>query len=305
MSINSEEQVFIICPICSSSIRTWRIKIVDGVSYKLDACNSCGYSFVNPRPSLDLLMNYYSSNANSHSGITQQGVVSDLKSVLAQEKIFPNSTIDARRIITTIKSIKSHKNGKFLDVGSGYGFFSKEALDQGFEVDALELSEGARKISEEMTGLNPVACSFEEFQSEPGSFQAILMSQILEHAFDVNLWISKSRSLLIDGGIIAIAVPNYGSIFRKIMQENESFICPPEHLNFFNLFSLSKLLENHGFRVEVTQYFSKIPKSAFEKNLPKIGKPLLPVINLFSSLFLKVIDALHLGMFINVYGRKI
>ncbi len=137
------------------------------------------------------------------------------------------------------------------------------------------------------------------------SLCVVFMSQILEHALDVNLWIKKSRDFLVDDGILAIALPNYGSIFRMIMQENEPYIYPPAHLNFFNPDSLSRLLENHGFKVEAIQWISRIPKRTFEKRLPRLGKPLVPVINVASSASLKIIDALRLGMMINVYGRKV
>jgi hypothetical protein len=131
------------------------------------------------------------------------------------------------------------------------------------------------------------------------------MSQILEHALDVDLWVKKSHGLLVNDGIIAIALPNFGSIFRMIMQENEPYICPPAHLNFFNPNSLSSLLEKHGFKVEAIQWVSRIPNKTFEKRMPKFGKPLLPIINTLSLVPLKAIDALHLGMMINVYARKI
>ena len=106
-------------------------------------------------------------------------------------------------------------------------------------------------------------------------------------------------------GIIAIALPNFGSIFRMIMQENEPYICPPAHLNFFNPNSLSKVLENYGFRVEAIEWVSRLPEKTFEKRLPRFGKPLLPIIHSISTVSLRGIDALHLGMMINVYGRKI
>ena len=104
---------------------------------------------------------------------------------------------------------------------------------------------------------------------------------------------------------MAIAVPNYGSIFRMIMQEHDPYICPPAHLNFFNPNSLSKLLEKHGFKVERIQWVSRIPKKSFERRLPEFIKLLLPVINVASSVFLKIIDAFHLGIMINIYARKI
>lgn len=302
--LNSEQKQYETCPVCCSSIKTWRVKDVGNERYKLDLCGSCGYSFVNPRPSLSFLMNYYSLSGHGPDGV-EDGTV-NLESIIKREENNPNSNIDARRLIKTIKSLTQDSyNSKFLDVGCGYGFFSKEALDADFEVIALELAENDRAITKQMTGLNPVPCSFEEFECAHESLSVVLMSQILEHALDINLWIRKSRAFLVNEGILAIALPNYGSIFRMIMQENEPYICPPAHLNFFTPNSLSRLLENHGFKVEVIQWVSRIPKTTFEKRLPKFGKLLLPIIHTASSALLNIVDALHLGMIINVYGRKI
>jgi len=304
MSVNNEKTFYEKCPICSSAVKTWRVKEVDNEKYILDLCSSCGYSFVNPRPTPSFLMDYYSSFGHGH--FDSENNVPDINSVIKNEQNDPNSTIDAKRLVKTIKSLsKNNNSNKFLDVGCGYGFFSKEALDGGYEVTALELAKNEREIAREMTGLNPVACSFEEFEYPPESVDVVFMSQILEHALDINLWVNKAHGFLVDDGIIAIALPNYGSIFRMIMKENEPFICPPAHLNFFNPNSLSILLENHGFKVEAIQWVSRIPKSAFEKRMPKYGRPLLPIINITSSAVLKAIDAAHLGMIINIYARKI
>jgi len=80
---------------------------------------------------------------------------------------------------------------RFLDVGCGYGFFSNEALDAGFDVVALELARNEREIAKKMTGLSPVSSSFEEFEYDRESLGVMFMSQILEHALDVNLWSKK------------------------------------------------------------------------------------------------------------------
>lgn len=304
MSLNSEQKQYTSCPVCSSPIKTWRVKSVGSDKYNLDLCGSCGYCFVNPRPSLRFLMNYYASFGHGH--VDTGGEAPNLESVLAREQSDPNSTIDAKRLVKTIKFlVKNGTSNRFLDVGCGYGFFSKEALGAGFDVFALDLADNERKIAKEMIGLSPVASSFEEFECDPESLGVVLMSQILEHALDINLWIKKSHDILVNDGILAIALPNYGSVFCMIMQENWPHICPPAHLNFFNPKSLSSLLEHHGFKVEAIQWISRIPRRTIEKRLPGRGKPLLPVINVASSASLKIIDALRLGMMINIYGRKV
>ena len=304
MRSTSEKFQYEICPICSGSIGSWRVKKTDIDTYNIDLCGSCGFAFVNPRPSLGFLMEYYSNFGHGHDDNASES--HDLETVLSNEKNVPNSTIDARRMIRTIKSLSGKMpKTSFLDVGCGYGFFSKEAIDAGFDVTAIELAETEREIANKMTGLNPAACSFEEFDYPAESFSVVFMSQILEHALDINLWVEKSHGLLVKDGIIAIALPNFGSIFRIIMQENEPYVCPPAHLNFYNPSSLSRLLEKHGFKVEAIQWVSRIPKRTFEKRMPQFGKPALPIINVLSRMSLKAIDGIHLGMMINVYGRKI
>jgi len=298
----SEKLQYKTCPVCSGSIRSWRVKNMDIDKYNIDLCEQCGFAFVNPRPSFNFLMEYYSRFGHGDNASDQH----DLQTILCNEKKYPNSSLDAKRMIRTIKSLTENvSNNRFLDVGCGYGFFSKEAMDAGFDVIALELAGTERRIASEMTGLNPVPCSFEEFDYPSESVAVVFMSQILEHALDVNLWVHKARRLLIKDGLIAIALPNFGSIFRMIMQENEPYICPPAHLNFFNQNSLSRLLEKHGFKVESIEWVSRIPKRTFEKRIPKFGKPMLRIINTLSSISLKIIDVLHLGIMINVYGRKI
>lgn len=286
------------CPVCASPIKQWRVKKVIGEDFRIDKCESCGFSFVNPRPSFNFLMDYYSLVGHKTEKVT-------LEELLLQEKKYPNSTVDAKRIIKTIKSLIHYGScGKLLDVGCGYGFFSREALKAGFEVSALELAENEKTITKKLTGLSPIACSFETFEYNYKPFQTVLMSQTLEHALDVNLWINKAHDLLENDGIVAIALPNFGSIFRLIMQENEPFICPPAHLNFFTVNSLSKLLSRHGFHVERIQCVSRISTTTLAKRIPIIFQRLFPLFKVFIAVALKFFDAFHLGMIITVYARK-
>ena len=304
MDASTEQRHYETCPVCASGAKSWRVKKVGDAQYNIDLCGKCGFAFVNPRPSLDFLMNYYASFGHIHDASSE--AVPTLQSVTLREQNDENSTIDAARIVKTVTDLLHDRNQtKFLDVGCGYGFFSKAALASGFDVVALELAENEREIATQMTGLSPHACSFEEFNMPPESFSVVLMSQILEHALDINRWLQKASNLLVDDGVLAIALPNYGSIFRKLMQENEPYITPPEHLNFFSPRSLSRLFENHGFKVEAIQWISRVPKKAFEKRLPAVARPFLPVVTLGASAAFKVIDLLKLGMIINVYGRKV
>ncbi len=308
MAMEKNQTFYATCPVCSSAYKPWRSKQVGEQQYRMDVCQSCGYCFVNPRPSLAFLIDYYSTFGHGDAEIAQEKPT--LESLQKRERNVPNSTLDAKCLVRTIQSLANRSSAarriskRFLDVGCGYGFFSHEAQRAGFEVQALELAAIERQIAHQMTGLDPTASSFEEYVCDPASLEVVLMSQVLEHVLDVNLWIDKAYRLLEPGGILALALPNYGSLIRKLLQERDPFVCPPTHLNFFNPRSLSRLLRKHGFEVEKVEWVSRLPKSSFEKRCPGFAKQILPFVHLGTSLALNAIDLIRLGMVIRVYARK-
>lgn len=290
------------CPACRAAVSPWRTKTVSGIAYRIDRCGTCDYAFVNPRPSLDFILDYYRSAEASGLHGDAGG---DLEAALAQERAYPNATVDARRMIDTIAALAPKREPRrLLDVGSGYGFFSKAALEAGFEVAAIELGDDERHIYREMTGIEAAATAFEDYPCTPGSQSAILMSQILEHAIDVEAWVAKANDCLAPGGILAIALPNFAGLSRLVLQERDPFICPPVHLNYFAPNSLTRLLTRSGFAVEATQWVSRVPDSALTRRLTGPKAALLPLARVALRAGLGAIDAARLGMIINVYARK-
>jgi len=255
---------------------------------------------------LEYLIDFYAITGRGGNGAAEPAPTKE--AVLAEEAEDPNTILDAQRLVSTTAGLLNGMSGgprKFLDVGCGYGLFAREASDRGFEVTALDLAANKRTVAREIMGFEPVACSFEDFNCAPSSFSAVLMSQVLEHVSDVNLWIDKLHTILVKNGIVAIALPNYRNIFRFMLREKSPYITPPEHLNFFSSRSLTGLLEKHGFKVEEVQWISRIPRRILRKRLPRPLIPLFPVVSLVSRFSLSTFDAMHLGLMINVYGRKV
>lgn len=277
------------CPLClSDSIRLWRKKVVGGDTYEIDRCEVCRFAFVNPRPSWDFLNAYY--NSKEKLPLTDEQAGQRLLELQEQERIYPNSRPDAIRMMETMRHYLGAGDvaPSLLDVGCGYGFYSKAALDSGFSVSALELGSDSRKITKLMTGLDAHACSFEAFEVSAGAYDALVMSHVLEHALDIHAWIKKANRLLADGGLLAVAIPNFGSVFRRIKQEREAFICPPEHVNYFDSSNLTLLLEQHGFHIRKVYWTSRKPGS-----------------HCFRSLAFKLLDTGRLGMMLTIFAIKV
>lgn len=284
------------CCVCDSKVRLWKsLSSKKGVYYIL-LCKNCRFAFAYPRPKLSSLFDLY---LTSRCGV-ERPITYD--SIINEENRNPNSTIDAERMIDKIKEMLEANNilsRNFLDVGSGYGFFSKKALEKGFDVTAIELAETEQEITRRMTGLDPLAVSFEDFTGNSKLFSAILMSQVLEHALDVDKWIDKASSLLVPGGVVAIALPNFDSIIRILFGTKDPYICPPIHLNYFTKNSLSKLLIKHGFEIIYCNFRSRVSKDAVSRRFTKTIGSFIPIDSI-----LRLADICGVGMFINMYAVK-
>jgi len=284
------------CPICNMATKPWRTIQNEYGKYTITICNGCHYAFVNPRPTLELIQNIYSTTDILDN--------IDPESLLENEKSHPNSTIDSERVISNTLKLSDKADLSLLDVGCGHGFMVKTAIEKGLDVTSLEISEPDSRIAERVSGIKPIITTFENYNQEPRLFDVIILSQILEHAYDVNVWAQKAFGLLNSNGLICIALPNFDNVFRYLLQEKEPYITPPIHLNYFNKRNLSLLLENHGFEIIKTDYVSRLPVDTFSKKLPKkIMFLAVPTVKTVNRL-LKIIDYMGLGIMLNVYARK-
>lgn len=283
------------CPVCESGISEWKRKLIDSQEYKIDLCNVCGYSFVNPRPSLEFISNYYTNFKISDEFIQSEKKVDK----------YSYSAIDAKRIVQNISKFTNNVNGlNFLDVGCGHGIILREAINKGFKVTALELSEIERDVAYSLTKIKPIDSSFEDYVCDADAFDVINLSQILEHVIDINLWASKSHYCLKKDGVLAIALPNFNSFIRLIFNERDPYICPPVHLNFFSKKNLIKLLDIHGFDVEYSEFISRVPDEALLKRIPNYLLFMFPILKILVIMIFKIFDILQIGLMINIYARK-
>ena len=84
------------CPVCSSTTKSWRTKSTPYGKFNIVRCNRCDFAFVNPRPTQEFITNYYSDFGHSEL------MPKSLNEVLRREHEFPDSTVDAKRMIKTI-----------------------------------------------------------------------------------------------------------------------------------------------------------------------------------------------------------
>jgi 2-polyprenyl-3-methyl-5-hydroxy-6-metoxy-1,4-benzoquinol methylase len=275
----------------------------DHRSYEIFKCRACESAFVNPPPSSEYLTEFYGGALNSHGGqLLAADVQEHYREILRREDAFPNSTLDAERIA---RNARDHAKGdEFLDIGAGYGFFTKAAVAAGFRCTAIEANDNNCQVFEKMNGFRPLQAMFDAdlAAAHAGRFDVVLLSQVLEHLPHPRTVVRLLASVLKPGGLCIIAVPHFGSYLSRIQGRRDMFVAPPEHINFFSIAGLRNLFEAESMACIDLHTVSRFDHHRLRSRLRLT--PLAAAASGVLSAFLSFSDNQERGMFINAYFRQ-
>ena len=282
MACDVSGNAHVACQLCSGAVS----RLFTKGQYHIDQCAECSFAFVNPTPNATLINAFY-ADESPPSPAEAADLVTD---VLARR--FASST--------PLTLLAAMSGGSLLDVGCGYGFTSATAQSLGFDVVSLEVSPTSRAIAREITGREPLNVSFEDY--EGGPFDTLVLSQVLEHARDPNLWLDKAARLLRPGGVVMIALPNFGAPLTKLLGTRDPYVTPPAHLNYFNRANLVAALKKRGFGIVLAVTVATIPQETFHRRLgPVWGK----IASAFYRVVYPLIDFWRAGMILRVYAVRL
>ena len=137
------------CPACGSMhTALWQIKANDAGSFPIRSCRSCGSAFVWPRPAAGR------DRRPSIRGTRYKNLsTEDFRDL--ERTYYPTASMDAARLISRCRRLAG--GPRLMDVGAGFGEFSRAARDAGFEVTACEPNANSRRIFKEVNGFDPDA----------------------------------------------------------------------------------------------------------------------------------------------------
>ncbi|HEY4705871.1 MAG TPA: class I SAM-dependent methyltransferase [Thermodesulfobacteriota bacterium] len=207
-------------------------------------CSDCGFIHIDPIPPPDELDRVYSEEYyKDEKPQFIERVIEDLKwwdSVYDDRYDFFESRLPfGRRFV--------------LDIGCGPGYFLKRGMDRGWRCTGIEPSKQAARHAAGL-GVDVVNAFFNNDTAPSlGTFDAVHLSEVLEHVPDPADVLKRAAGLLSRGGLICCVVPNDYSPVQKVLQEKLDYdpywLAPPHHINYFSFASLSGLMERSGFRV--------------------------------------------------------
>jgi SAM-dependent methyltransferase len=151
------------------------------------------------------------------------------------------------------------RTGKMLELGCGRGELLIGAVNRGWTVAGVEMTEDFAAVAEGHR-VQIERRSIEDCKSLDQTYDAILLAAILEHLYDPLEALKRVSRALRSGGLLYVDVPNeasltmtLGNLYSRLRGRdwsiNLSPTFPPFHVVGFSPRSLRRTLQLAGFRV--------------------------------------------------------
>jgi 2-polyprenyl-3-methyl-5-hydroxy-6-metoxy-1,4-benzoquinol methylase len=216
--------------------------------FSIVRCRSCGLVFLNPRPTVEEIGRFYPSGYGSRFKALRKKKPSLYKRI--PTLLFGDPDIPGRLESDTYFT---ERRGRVLDVGTGGGELLLEFHKRGWEVEGLEpFCEPSPPAKE--AGLDIKKVPFEKARLPASYFNIILMSHTLEHMHQPLEALRKAASLLVQGGMAYVEVPNFGSLSRRLFESRWAHFEVPRHLHQFTPQTMKLLSGKVGFHLEKTRH---------------------------------------------------
>jgi cyclopropane fatty-acyl-phospholipid synthase-like methyltransferase len=196
-------------------------------------CDGCRPEWVDPMPSAAELAAYYEASY-------ADGAYSFFAEAREERRGI------ARYRFERISSFT--REGRWLDVGASAGDFVEVASEK-HDAEGLELSETAVREARGR-GLRMHCAAVEDFSPE-SPYAMITAFDVLEHLREPRAFLQSLRGWLRADGRLVLTLPDVSSFYpRWLMGRHWFYYVPSEHLFYYDPASVTRLLEEEGFRVE-------------------------------------------------------
>lgn len=137
--------------------------------------------------------------------------------------------------------------GRLLEIGCGGGDNLKAFQEMGWAVEGVDFDPKAVGSAREK-GLLVRQGSMEEQNYLNDSFDAVILSHLIEHIHDPLHLLQECRRILKLGGKLVVVTPNVASLGHILFGESWLSLDPPRHLHLFSPHALSFMVSKAGFQ---------------------------------------------------------
>lgn len=204
-------------------------------------CRRCGLVYQNPRPTIAEISAYY-----------EQGYWEDRGPVeTCGAHPLGNSSLERGRFIVDWTRSQLGSLQRIVEIGCGRGEILAYVRDQlGCQALGVEPSRAQASAAASRFGLEVLNADLDSVDLAGRRADALVLCHVLEHFHDPRAALIRCRDLLVDDGWIFIEVPN---ILHPDTRKRLSRWLAIEHMHYFSVGTLSRLLRETGFRVTRTE----------------------------------------------------
>jgi SAM-dependent methyltransferase len=218
------------CPICKESGGR---PLHTEVPFQVVRCCSCQFVFLNPRPTSDSLFRFY-----------QQYLPEEGSSIESWKNMMRPVFHRATHLLQQYR-----REGRLLDVGTGFGFFLAEMKKRGWDVTGVEISQKAIDYARDILGLDIHPGPLEKANFPDHYFDAVTGFYIIEHLPHPMDFLRECHRILKPGGLLLLRYPHTTPI-KNLLQffgiKNRLYDLPA-HLSDFSPGIIQRCLERTGF----------------------------------------------------------
>jgi SAM-dependent methyltransferase len=211
-----------------------------GDAFSIVQCRQCDLAQTAPAPSEQELDGYYPQGYHSTTGRYRGG----LDRVL---------TLVHRSRIRAIERLAGGR-GSVLDIGCGPGVLINQMRSRGWRVRGTERSPSAAQQARDVFRLDVSAVDVDDLIAAGANYDAVVLWHVAEHLRAPGETIQGIARLLRPGGVLLIAVPNFGSPEARVGRAGWFHLDVPRHLVHFTPATLTAILRDSGFRPAKVSY---------------------------------------------------
>lgn len=241
--------------------------------YSVERCRHCGFITTAPRLADSdlpaLYSTYYPRRRASAEDVRRSATASEIASRRGR----------LRTRYVTGQWAAHYEVGagmRVLDYGCGDCASLLELRALGAEPYGVEVDPNVRELAEAL-GVRVHVGPLSELSERDGKFDAITLSQVIEHVTDPEMLLRELHARLKPGGRLVLTTPNSRSLTRHALGRRWLHWHMPFHQNHFNAAALRRLLSRAGFDVEKVASFTPIPWWEYQVEMllrpPRRGQP--------------------------------